>query len=76
MTPERWQEVKHFYHAVLEAEPSERGALLEPADPEVRREVESLLSPEGSGSSPLDRIGSESRTGHPVQAGGLPHNAA
>jgi serine/threonine protein kinase len=55
MTPERWQEVKSLYHAVLEADPSGRGALLESADPEVRREVESLLSSEDSGASPLDR---------------------
>jgi serine/threonine-protein kinase len=55
MTPERWQEVKHLYHAVLEAEPSDRGALLESADPEVRREVESLLSSEESHEGPLDR---------------------
>ena len=55
MTPERWQQVKHLYHAVLEADPSDRGALLESADPEVRREVESLLSSENSGSSPLNR---------------------
>ena len=55
MTPERWQQVKSLYHAVLEADPSDRGALLESADPEVRREVESLLSSEDSGASPLDR---------------------
>src|SRR5688500_15924062 len=55
MTPERWQVVKHLYHAVLEAEPSDRGALLESADPEVRREVESLLSSGNSGASPLEQ---------------------
>lgn len=55
MTPERWQQVKHLYHAVLEAEPSDRGALLESADPEVRREVESLLSSGDSGTDPFDR---------------------
>jgi serine/threonine protein kinase len=55
MTPERWQEVKHLYHAVLEAEPSNREALLESADPEVRREVESLLSSGDSETHPLDR---------------------
>jgi len=55
MTPERWREVKHLYHAVLEAEPSGRGALLDSADPEVRREVESLLSSGESGADPFDR---------------------
>lgn len=55
MTPARWQEVKRLYHAVLEAEPSGRKSLLESATPEVRREVESLLSLEDSGTNPLDR---------------------
>src|SRR5262249_43677157 len=55
MTPEHWQQVSELYHAVLEAEPSRRSALLESADPEVRSEVESLLSQSDSGDSPLDR---------------------
>jgi serine/threonine protein kinase len=55
MTPEQWQEVKEVYHAVVEADPSGRGALLASADPEVRREVESLLSSSASGADPLDR---------------------
>jgi len=54
MTPEHWQQVKSLYHAVLEAEPSDRGALLHSADPDVRREVESLLSSEDSGASHLN----------------------
>src|SRR5688572_19694543 len=53
MTPERWQEVKDLYHAVLEAAPSSRGVLLDSADSEVRREVETLLSA-ASGSGFLD----------------------
>jgi hypothetical protein len=40
---------------VLEAEPPRRSALLESADPEVRSEVEGLLSGTGSESSPLER---------------------
>jgi eukaryotic-like serine/threonine-protein kinase len=55
MTPDRWQQVSELYHAVLEAEPSRRNALLESADPEVRGEVEGLLSSAGSESSPLER---------------------
>src|SRR5262249_41795338 len=55
MTPEHWQQVSELYHAVLEAEPSRRSALLESADPEVRSDVESLLSQSDSETSPLDR---------------------
>ena len=54
MTPERWQQVSELYHAVLEAKPFRRRTLLESADPEVRSEVESLLSASGSESSPLE----------------------
>ena len=55
MTPDHWQQVSELYHAVSEAEPSRRGALLESADPVVRNEVEGLLSSTGSESSPLER---------------------
>ena len=55
MTPEHWQRVSELYHAVLEAESVHRVSLLESANPEVRREVESLLSSTGSGTSPLDK---------------------
>ncbi|HET9528846.1 MAG TPA: protein kinase, partial [Blastocatellia bacterium] len=47
MTPERYQQAGHLYHAALEREPDERAAFLESAcggDEELRREVESLLS--------------------------------
>lgn len=53
MSPERWEQVKSLYDAALAAEAPVRVALLESADPEVRREVESLLKHE-SGSCPLD----------------------
>ncbi len=53
MTPSRWQQVEELYHAALECEPSDRTALLAGADPELRREVESLLAQE-SGATPLD----------------------
>jgi len=56
MTPEHWQQVSELYHAVLEADPSRRGTLLDSADPEVRSEVEALLlSATGSETNPLDR---------------------
>jgi len=53
MEPGRWQQIEELYHAALEREPGERAALLERADPDVRREVESLLA-QGSGATPLD----------------------
>lgn len=53
MTPERWQEVKQVLAAVLERTPEERTAYLNKAcsEPEVRREVESLLRAEGEARS-------------------------
>ncbi len=54
MTPERWRQVEEIYHAALEREPGQRAAFLAQADPEVRREVESLLAQE-SGDGVLAR---------------------
>ena len=53
MTPSRWQQIEELYHAALECEPGERTALLARAEPELRREVESLLAQQ-SGATPLD----------------------
>jgi serine/threonine protein kinase/Tol biopolymer transport system component len=53
MTPERWRQVEEIYHAALEREPGQRAALLAQADPEVRKEVESLLA-QASGDGLLD----------------------
>src|SRR5579863_1269171 len=44
MSPERWRQVEALYHAVLEQDPSVGARLLEQADPDLRREVESLLA--------------------------------
>ena len=44
MSPERWKQVVKLYQAVLEQDPSVGALLLEKADPELRREVESLLN--------------------------------
>jgi eukaryotic-like serine/threonine-protein kinase len=51
MTPERWQEVKKVLAAALERMPEERSVYLDQActDPQLRREVESLLVTEGPG---------------------------
>ncbi len=44
MTPERFQQIEELYHAARERTSEERAALLAEVDPEVRREVESLLA--------------------------------
>ena len=44
MTPERFQQIEELYHAAREGSAAERVALLSQADPELRREVESLLA--------------------------------
>jgi serine/threonine-protein kinase len=51
MTPERWQEASRIYEAALEREPDARALFLAAAcahDPELRREVESLLAHEAA----------------------------
>ena len=44
MTPERFQQIEELYHAVRTSAGEERAALLAQADPELRRDVESLLA--------------------------------
>ena len=44
MSPEHWRQVEGLYYAVLEQGPGIGALLLEKADPELRREVESLLA--------------------------------
>ena len=43
MTQERFRQIEELYHAARDATAGERAAMLAQADPEVRREVESLL---------------------------------
>jgi tetratricopeptide (TPR) repeat protein len=54
MSPERLRQIEELYHAAREKTADERAALLAHADPEVRREVESLLK-EPAGGEFLDR---------------------
>jgi eukaryotic-like serine/threonine-protein kinase len=54
MNPEHFQRVEALYHAARERNQEERAALLAEADPDVRREVESLLA-QRSGGELLDR---------------------
>jgi serine/threonine protein kinase/Tol biopolymer transport system component len=47
VTPERWAQIEDLFHREAECESEHRGAILEEAcsqDPELRREVEALLS--------------------------------
>src|SRR5215831_2961599 len=44
MTPERFQQIEELYHAARERTGDERAALLAETDPELRREIESLLA--------------------------------
>ncbi len=44
MTPDRLQQIEELYHSLREASDGERAALLAQTDPELRREVESLLA--------------------------------
>jgi eukaryotic-like serine/threonine-protein kinase len=47
MSPERLSQVEELYHAARERPPEDRAELLAQADPELRREVESLLAQNG-----------------------------
>ena len=47
MTPERLDQIEELYHSAREAPVDDRAALLGRADPELRREVESLLAHQG-----------------------------
>ena len=46
MTPERWGQLEELYQAARALPPSERTALLERADPELRATVASILAQE------------------------------
>ena len=66
MTPERWREVERIWQAVLDKDPSERAAFLDQTcadDPDVRREVASLLAAYDTGGSFLE--------GRALEAAGL-----
>jgi TolB-like protein len=54
MTPDRLQQIAELYHAVRESSAGWRAALLAQADPELRREVESLLARQDESLPTLD----------------------
>ena len=49
MSPERFRQIEELYHAAREATAGARAALLARADPELRREVESLFAQRSGG---------------------------
>jgi serine/threonine protein kinase/tetratricopeptide (TPR) repeat protein len=49
MSPERFRQIEELYHAAREGTAEGRAALLAETDPELRREVELLLSQQASG---------------------------
>jgi eukaryotic-like serine/threonine-protein kinase len=54
MDAERWRQIEDLYHSAFDAGAADRAELLAQADPEVRREVESLLA-QPAADTPLDR---------------------
>ena len=54
MTPDRIRQIEELYHSARESSASGRAALLALADPELRREVESLLARQDQSLPPLD----------------------
>src|SRR6266702_2316771 len=47
MTPDRLEQIEELYHSAREASADERATLLGEVDPDLRREVESLLARQG-----------------------------
>jgi eukaryotic-like serine/threonine-protein kinase len=49
MSPERWRQIEELYYAAQGCGPSERAALLETSDSEIRSRVERMLAQESGG---------------------------
>jgi eukaryotic-like serine/threonine-protein kinase len=62
MTPERFRKIEELYHAARQRAGDQREALLAQTDPELRREIESLLAQPDSGEF-LDRPALDNATG-------------
>jgi serine/threonine protein kinase len=58
VNPERWEQLKRLFQAAIELDPSERTAFLDTAcgaDPEMRKEIEALLTEHDSSDDFLDK---------------------
>ncbi|MFI5095006.1 MAG: protein kinase [Candidatus Acidiferrales bacterium] len=78
MTPERWAQIEELFHRAAERAPEQRNALLNEAcgnDPELRREVEALLSVDaGAGESVQDAVrGGLEDAGFPLSGETISH---
>jgi len=78
VTPERWAQIEELFHRAAECVPEQRTALLNEAsgnDPELRREVESLLSCDGSagGSVQAAVLGGLETVGFPLTGETVSH---
>src|SRR5579862_4524282 len=69
MTPERWGQLEELYQAARALPPSERTALLERADPELRATVASILAQEGLAQKGLAQDGVLEKRGTPQEDG-------
>jgi serine/threonine protein kinase len=69
MSPERLREIQELFHAAREAAPENRAALLATADPEVGREVESLLAQRADPLANRPALPSDTATVTPISAG-------
>src|SRR5689334_1317887 len=70
MSPERFRRIEELYHAAREGSPEERAAILAQADPELRHELELLLS-EASDCDFLDRPAIQNAAGLITSSAGL-----
>ena len=79
MTPDRWRRAQEVFLAATEREPGSRAAFLEEAcrgDPELRKEVESLLSSFDAAPSELPGIaGDRGRAGARTDGAGRPRSS-
>lgn len=70
MTPERWAQIEELFHRAAECEPERRTSLLDEAcsnDPELRKEVDALLSSERRAGKDL-----QAAVHHGLEAFGFP----
>ena len=75
MTPERYEQIGHLYHAALEREPTERSAFLAEAcgaDKALHNEVVSLLAAHEQASTFIDRPPDDLAAGWQAAASALP----
>jgi serine/threonine protein kinase len=70
MDAERWRQIEDLYHSAFDSDAAERAKLLAQADPEIRREVESLLA-QPSAETSLDRTAFSALNRPHMQSGSL-----